>query len=79
MCKWGTTEKVRVKISTALSHTGKARWAEIDIDACISDIVFALQVQGIDMYSSCCGHGKGPGEIQLQDGRVLSIIQKEER
>lgn len=31
------------------------------------------------MRSSCCGHGKGLGEICLQDGRVLKVDQKEDK
>ena len=55
-----------------MSHTGGVRWKYIEIDACIADIVQALQVAGIDMRSSCCGHN-GWGEIILQDGRILMI------
>ena len=72
MCEWGTDKTVRVKIPADLSHTGEAYWKDVGIDACISDIVEALQVGGIDMRSSCCGHGKRPAEITLQDGRRLT-------
>lgn len=62
---------VRVKIPADLSAEGVAisKWKLID--ACIADIVSALQTAGIDMRGSCCGHGKTLGDIQLQDGRVL--------
>jgi hypothetical protein len=40
--------------------------------------VEALQQGGVDMRSSCCGHGKTFGNIQLQDGRVLLILIPEE-
>lgn len=43
------------------------------IDKCIADLVEALQTAGINMRGSCCGHGKGPGYISLEDGRMLSI------
>jgi hypothetical protein len=77
MCKWGTTVPVRVKIDPSLSYTGKERWAVKGIDSCIAPIVKALQKGGIDMFSSCCGHGKGPGEIVLRDhGRVVHRVLK---
>ncbi len=64
---------MRVKIAAELSHTGEERWADKAIDSCIAPIVRALQDAGIDMKGSCCGHGKGAGEILLADGRVLTI------
>jgi len=45
------------------------RW----IDSCIADIVRALSEGGIKMRGSCCGHYKGNGSIELQDGRQLII------
>ena len=44
------------------------------IDSCIAPIVAALQMAGINMRGSCCGHGKQPGENMLEDGRTLEII-----
>jgi len=73
MCKWGTNIELRVPISEELSHTGKARWATKEIDACIAPIVYALNKGGVLTKGCCCGHGKEDGSIQLQDGRVLTI------
>jgi len=73
MCKWGTTEKVLVKIPADLSCTGEEEWREMGIDSCIASLVKALQEGGIDMSSSCCGHGRPLGDIYLQDGRILLI------
>ncbi len=67
------TTTVRVRIPAELSHTGNARWKYAQIDACIADIVEGLQMQGIDMRASCCGHGKSVGYILLQDGRKLVV------
>lgn len=67
------TQPLRVPIAADLSHTGKARVATKPIDACLFDLVRALNVMGIPTRSSCCGHGKGPGEILLQDGRTLRV------
>ena len=71
MCK--ETIPVRVKIPVDLSFTGAERWEWKNIDACIALIVKSLQEGGIDMRSSCCGHGNGKGEIVLNDGRTLVI------
>ena len=73
MCRWGTCEDVRVKISADLSSTRKEMWRTMPIDKCIAPIVKALQEAGIDMRGCCCGHGKTEGQITLQDGRILFI------
>jgi len=74
MCKWNDTKRVKVKIPADLSHTRVERWDYKQIDFCIADIIEALQKGNINMRGSCCGHGKGNGEIILQDGRVLIIM-----
>ncbi len=74
MCKKNDTTDVKVKIASDLSHTGEEYWKNAKIDRCISNLVSVLQEGSIDMRSSCCGHGKGPGEISLQDGRQLIIL-----
>jgi hypothetical protein len=73
MCEWGTDTLVPVKIAPDLSHTGESYWKLMGIDSCIADLVRALQEGGINMRSSCCGHGKSNGEIILADGRTLEI------
>jgi len=65
---------VSVKVPPDLSHTGGERWKLAKIDSCIADLVRALQEGGIDMRSSCCGHGDVVGNIYLQDGRVLLVL-----
>lgn len=44
------------------------------IDRCIAPIVSALVEGGVDTAASCCGHGKGPGNILLHDGRALLVF-----
>lgn len=44
------------------------------IDFCISDIVAALNACNIKTKASCCGHGKMDGNILLEDGRELKVI-----
>lgn len=77
MCSRDQTELVRVKIPADLSHTGEERWKDAKIDSCIASLVRALQRAGIDMRGSCCGHGRSEGDIHLQDGRVLIILDRE--
>ena len=43
------------------------------IDYCIHRIVAALNAGGIATTASCCGHGQMPGNVMLEDGRVLVI------
>lgn len=73
MCKWGTTKDILVTIPSEYSHTGKSFKKLSKIDSCIADIVEALETKGIVMIASCCGHNKGNGYIDLQDGRSLII------
>jgi len=75
MCK-GEYEIVSVLIPADLSSTGKSHWKKMKIDKCIAPIVKALQMCGINMRGSCCGHGERDGDIHLQDGRIL-IIKKD--
>ena len=78
MCEWGTLDTVLVKIPADLSAEGFAKWKAVGIDRCIARLVYALQVGGVDMRGSCCGHGKGPGHIDLQDGRGLLILSPDQ-
>lgn len=73
MCTYGESVPVRLRIPADLSATGESRWKVAAIDRCIAPVVRAFQVAGIDMRSSCCGHGRGAGEILLQDGRRVVI------
>jgi hypothetical protein len=74
MCKSGTKVKLFVQIPADLSRTGMAYWRNVPVDACIAPIVDALNKVGILTRQSCCGHGKTDGRIELQDGRVLIVL-----
>ena len=78
MCDWGNDTILRVPVPANLSHTGKFRWDYKGIDSCIAPIVQALNDAGIYTAQSCCGHGKGPGRIDLHDGRILRIYADED-
>jgi hypothetical protein len=69
-------EAVDLELTTVadLSCTGKETRRVWPIDACIADIVAALDTAGIKMRHSCCGHGKGRGDILLEDGRVVWVL-----
>jgi hypothetical protein len=77
MCEWGNTARVRVKIPADLACEAIEKWKDAKIDSCIAPLVGLLQQGGIDMRGSCCGHGAAPGDIHLQDGRVLIVLDKE--
>jgi hypothetical protein len=78
MCEYGNTVKVLVTIPAGLSYTRKTRRAWKPIDKCIAPLVKALEKGNVKMSASCCGHNKGDGRIDLQDGRVLIILRREE-
>ena len=69
MCEWGT----HVEVENLLAFNGEWHRRTWKIDACIAPIVEALNRGGVETTQSCCGHGKGPGRIDLADGRVLEI------
>ena len=44
------------------------------IDPCLKPMIEALNRAGIETVSSCCGHGRRPGNIALKDGRELMVF-----
>ena len=48
------------------------------IDFCIHHIVAALNASAVRTTDCCCGHGRMPGYIGLEDGRVLVIFASRE-
>lgn len=73
MCEHGTD----VEVENLLAFNGEWHRRTWKIDSCISPIVRALNEGGVETTQSCCGHGKGPGRIDLRDGRVLTILDDE--
>jgi len=73
MCEFGDEVIMLVPIPAELSYTGKFRWAYKGIDRCIAPIVKCLNDAHIYTSQSCCGHGKGLGNIHLHDGRIIYI------
>lgn len=70
MCVHGTSVLV-----TLLGRDGDIETT--GIDACIADIVVALNAGGVRTRDSCCGHGRNAGGISLADGRWLVITTRD--
>ena len=64
MCKWGTNLPAKV-LSRGCDGT-----EVVMVDACIRQLVEALNAGGIRTIGCCCGHGKGKGSILLADGQA---------
>jgi hypothetical protein len=64
---------MEVTILAHLAHDGQQRQAIKGVDACIADIVRALNDGGVITTGSCCGHGRSDGSILLADGREIII------
>lgn len=73
MCSYGTHTEVLCWQPPHLTWDGIERLTPTKVDSCIAPIVAALNLAGIRTTQSCCGHGKGPGRIDLWDGRVLIV------
>jgi len=68
---------MNLPVVAELSHTKKEYMKKQSIDACIADIVRALNKGGVKTKASCCGHGETPGDIILCDGRNLTITTRD--
>ena len=73
MCSHGADVEVLCWHPAHLTHDGIERLAPTKVDACLAPIISALNLAGVRTAQSCCGHGKGPGRIDLWDGRVLVV------
>ena len=51
----------------------RREWCTVKVDACLADILSALNNWGPYTRDSCCGHGRNPGGIALADGRYLTV------
>ena len=64
-CKCGANEH-----TVPMPIRGRVR----SIDFCISDIVAALNAANITTAASCCGHGRFPGSVLLDEADRHIII-----
>ena len=72
-CPCRSTIDVMCEIPAAYSHTGKRREKTCGIDKCLAPIVSALQAAGVGTVGCCCGHGRGTGEIIMENGTRLLV------
>jgi hypothetical protein len=68
MCEWGI-KAAQVKLARP-KLDGRVF---APVDPCLEPLVQALNDAEILTVASCCGHGKRPGNIILEDGRELII------
>jgi len=68
---------MEVTILAHLSHDGQQRQAVKGVDACIAQIVRALNAGGVTTTSSCCGHGRSDGSILLAEGREIILRSRD--
>lgn len=45
------------------------------IDKCLIPFIEALNNIGLKTIASCCGHGRRPGSIALEDGKEIAIFE----
>lgn len=78
MCQHGTERTLLLPTRDLDDPNGlRFRLRLWPVDACIADLVQALNASGVTTLGSCCGHGTQPGTILLADGRVLVITTRE--
>ena len=75
-CRCSETELVEVLIADDLSCTGKGGMKKSKIDKCIAPLVKELQAWGVNMRSSCCGHGETFGHVVFADGNEIKLRKR---
>lgn len=73
MCKWGNDIIVKLQRPMGVSQRDYC-----GVDACIAPLVQAMNDNGMETVSSCCGHGNRPGEIILADNRSVILCTWEQ-
>ena len=48
---------------------------EPGIDPCLMPLVAALNGAGLKTLASCCGHGRRPASVLLEDGREIIVAR----
>lgn len=69
MCRWGTDASIRLNRPRPVSGR-----TEILVDACIAPLIQALNDAGVHTVGCCCGHGKAPGEVLIEQGGLRVIL-----
>lgn len=47
-------------------------------DPCIAPLIDGLNAGGITTVASCCGHGRRPASVVLDDGNVMLVMSRAE-
>jgi hypothetical protein len=50
----------------------------VEVDYCISRLVGALEASGLRPVASCCGHGKMPPSVLLEDDMEVVLLTREQ-
>lgn len=50
----------------------------VEIDYCVARLVAALEAGGLRSIASCCGHGKMPPTVLLEDRTYVVLLTEEE-
>jgi len=50
----------------------------VNVDFCVARLVAALEAGGFRPAASCCGHGKMPANVMLEDRTVVVMLTQEE-
>lgn len=65
---FGSVPEVRLKMLVSISPEGERTYKNVMIDACIAPVIQHLWNNGVPTGGSCCGHGKKPPSIVLEQG-----------
>lgn len=82
---FGTVKPVKLSMLYAILPNGEEKYKDVNIDACISQVLKHLWDNGIFTLSSCCGHGNRPPSIVLAESeenykKIRKLIkEKDER
>lgn len=71
--EWKNTGNKRCKRCGRLDEEIMIDGKIVGVDACIADVVIALNNHGIKTVSCCCRHGIDDGYIMFEDGRKIII------
>ena len=50
----------------------------VEVDFCVAKLVAALEAGGFRPVASCCGHGKMPASVLLEDRTNVVMLTEEE-
>lgn len=69
MCDWPNREA-----AMSVVRWGEDMKPSLWCDPCLEPLVRALNDGGLRTVASCCGHGRRPSVITLEDGRQILVL-----